>query len=1066
MMLVDRYDDRAHFIFELLQNAEDALNRRGVEWKGLREVTFDLTLTSLKLSHFGQPFNEVDVRGVCGIAESTKDKFSIGRFGIGFKSVYMFTDRPQIHSGEENFAIENYVQPKFEVGRERKFEETQIILPFKSLDETALQEITEGLQRLGPSSLLFLRHINEINWSVEGGASGAYIRSAPEILGDNVQRITVIGQESGNQEVDENWLVFQRDVFSVEKEKVGCVEIAFSLSASQDVPERWLVKPVATSPLVVFFPTVVSTNLGFLVQGPYRTTPSRDNIPRGDPWNQHLVEETGVLVLEAMRWLRDYSMLDISALRCFPLEREKFPKDSVFAPIFELVRQTLLQEPLLPSFYGGYVPASKAKLGRTQDLRELLSSEQLAVLFGGKVDAWLSSDISHDRAAVIRQYVIRELDVSEVTPVNLMTLLKQNFLEIQSDDWVMRFYEFLNSNLKTLSRYFDAIPLVRLTDGSHVVARENGKPRAFLPGSNETGFPTVRSEVCTSSEACKFLISLGITEPDPADDVVRNILPKYQLNSIEVDDKLYSADIQRIIFAFSSDSTSQKNKLREELRQSFFVKVIDTRNGNKSLAKPSDIYIATERLKHLFAGVSNILIVDDTNECLRGEGIRELLESCGALRYPRPIKTPNMFTSDELKELRRKAGHEAKSGSKDEIEDFLLEGFDDLLKSLPALSFEERAKRAILIWESLGDLGERGGRGFFEGSYSWKHNYGNYKNTFPAAFLRRLNTSSWVPDSIGDLHPPNLVVFDSLNWKADPFLLSKIIFKPPIIDQLAKAAGIDPAALDLLKKLGITSVKDLTSRLGIIEQMPEAEIKTEAHIVAAQRSSQFGKSKELDNSAITNIPSIKFDNGGTEMFVVGGGKQGNTTTGALTISDTKDSEHSHDGRLSLSGERGGKVSGTQVSRTPGQGGGRPFISYVGMHPDEFESDPDGLDQATRMKIEQLAIEHIVKLEPSLNRTPEGNPGYDLYEYDSNGEIFRWVEVKSMSGEFSERPVGLSRKQMNCAQEKGHAFWLYVVENTFDPEKINVIRIQDPFNLAKTFTFDSGWTNFAIKPSEI
>lgn len=29
MLLADRYDDRTHFIFELLQNAEDALGRRG-----------------------------------------------------------------------------------------------------------------------------------------------------------------------------------------------------------------------------------------------------------------------------------------------------------------------------------------------------------------------------------------------------------------------------------------------------------------------------------------------------------------------------------------------------------------------------------------------------------------------------------------------------------------------------------------------------------------------------------------------------------------------------------------------------------------------------------------------------------------------------------------------------------------------------------------------------------------------------------------------------------------------------------------------------------------------------
>ena len=136
MLLADRYDDRTHFIFELLQNAEDALSRRG-DAPGPRKVTFELAPTRLSLSHFGRPFDEADVRGVCGIAESTKDKFSIGRFGIGFKSVYTFTARPEIHSGDEDFVVENYVQPRRANRTERSTDETLIVLPLKSGDESA-----------------------------------------------------------------------------------------------------------------------------------------------------------------------------------------------------------------------------------------------------------------------------------------------------------------------------------------------------------------------------------------------------------------------------------------------------------------------------------------------------------------------------------------------------------------------------------------------------------------------------------------------------------------------------------------------------------------------------------------------------------------------------------------------------------------------------------------------------------------------------------------------------------------------------------------------------------------
>lgn len=81
MLLADRYDDRTHFIFELLQNAEDALARRS-GWQSSRAVSFQLTQAALRVGHFGQPFDQEGVRGICGIAETTKDLTAIGRRSI------------------------------------------------------------------------------------------------------------------------------------------------------------------------------------------------------------------------------------------------------------------------------------------------------------------------------------------------------------------------------------------------------------------------------------------------------------------------------------------------------------------------------------------------------------------------------------------------------------------------------------------------------------------------------------------------------------------------------------------------------------------------------------------------------------------------------------------------------------------------------------------------------------------------------------------------------------------------------------------------------------------------
>ena len=811
MLLADRYDDRTHFIFELLQNAEDAHRRRG-DAGGPRSVNFTLSPGRLKVSHFGKPFDEADVRGVCGIAETTKDQHSIGRFGIGFKSVFTFTDRPEIHSGDEDFAVENYVQPKAVRASTRAAGETQIILPLKSGDSSAEQDIANGFQHLGPGALLFLRHIDEINWSIEGGASGVYMRSAPESLAANVHRIKVIGQETSKPEVDQNWLVFHRDVSSSAGEKVGRVEIAFSLAPSKDEPGQWAVRPLAASHLVVFFPTVVATNLGFLVQGPYRTTPSRDNVPRNDPWNQQLVQETADLLVEAVRWLRDNAMLDASALRCLPMDRAKFPEGAMFTPLFEAVRKAFLEEALLPRFDGGHVTAAQARLARTQELRELFNAGQIEELFDAEGCAWLTGDITQDRAPELRAYLLRELQVPEITPDRIVAKLDKAFLEAQRDEWLTRLYTFL-SGQKAIADLFSALPLVRLDNGTHVTARENGKSNAFLPSDIETSFPTVRRAVCTP-EARSFLISLGLTAPDPVDDVVWNVLPRYRASNVEGDDKAYAADIERILTAFNTDSKAQRDKLLAALRETPFLMAVDTGDGKDYVSKPGEAYIATDRLKALFAGVPDVFVVDDNYECLRGEAVRELLEACGALRYPRPVLSPNALTWEERRDLRRQTGHE-QLGQYETATDWELLGLDALIALLPTLSPEQRSERARLLWEALGDLEERRGRGVFDGSYTWTH-YGQRKAPpFSAAFLRRLNKAAWVPDASGDLVRPGLVTFESLGWKPNPFLQSKMAFKPPIIDQLAKEAGIEPALLDLLRKHGITSA-DVATRLGIV----------------------------------------------------------------------------------------------------------------------------------------------------------------------------------------------------------------------------------------------------------
>ena len=783
------------------------------------------------------------------------------------------------------------------------------------------------------------------------------------------------------------------------------------------------------------------------MQGPYRTTPSRDNVPQRDGWNQSCVQATATVLIDALIWLRDRTLLDVDVLQCLPLVQKKFDENSMFGPLHEGARQALISRRLLPRFGGGYLAAGNAKLARTQDLRELFHSEQLGRLFRVEGElAWLSGDISQDRTPELKRYLMDDLEVVEVTPGTILPKLNTAFLEEQNDEWMCRLYEFLNGQT-ALRRQAANLPLIRLTDGTHVRALENGRPLAFLPGDIATDFPTIRATVCDSQGARAFLVSLGLTKPDPVDDVIRNILCKYE-DARGVGDDGYADDIRRILNAFRTDSREQRDKLIVALHKTPFVKAVDAGDGSRCCARPGDLYLATDRLKKLFAGIAGINLVDDGCATLRGENVRTLLEACGAARHLQKQDVECRLPSAELSKIRRQAGLERSTWGRPT--DATLRGIDPLLNSFADMGAETQRIRSGLLWEALVDLANRNTNAFL-GQYTWGYAHEQKTAYFGAQFVRCLNETPWITDAHGKLQSPELVLFESLGWTPDPFLLSRIHFKPPLIDQLAEEAGFEPAMLDMLKSLGITSEAELIARLGL----PETASSEDGSVAP---STAVEAIVALLGGTPNPTPPVADSEG------VRGARTGSTgdRTGTLPAGEQASTTAGHGGS-EHKGLSGGMERGRGKS-TSGTGCERSFISYVAVHPDNDESDPDGLEQQARMALEARAVDFILSRYPNWLRAPTRNPGFDLFEFGPDGNPLHWCEVKAMTGTLDSRPVGLSRPQFECASKHGADYWLYVVERAGD-ENAWIVRIQNPAGKARTFSFDRGWRKMAEVDAE-
>jgi len=798
-LLGKMYSDNTHFIFELLQNAEDA---------GASKVLFHLFEDKLEIFHNGKYFNKDkdDVRGICGVGEGTKsdDLTQIGRFGIGFKSVYAYTNMPEIYSGNENFKIKNFVHPYEVPAKELQYPWTTLfVLPFNRKDKaskTACHEISERLSNLNVRTLLFLRKIKEIEYRLPNATGGFYLRQ--EEARGSARQVSVIGQNKDKEE-EESWFIFERPVPVPGKSKTVRVEVSFRLEAQDKAgknPER-IIK-IKDSPLVVFFPTEKETRFGFLVQGPYRTTPSRDNIPKDDEWNKMLVKETSELIRDIIPAIKDLGLLSVSFLEALPIRTEDFPTNSMFYPIVESVRNVLREKELLPADDGSFVSAENAKLAGA-DLRKLLSQVQLGQLFQSTVRMkWLSGEITQDRTPDLRSYLISELDVEEVTPDGLARRISHAFLSGQPDKWFVDFYGYLSGRgalWKAPLRESDpggilrSKPILRLANGSQEAPfkPDGTTPNAFLPPPEETSFPVVHRSVVTNEQACTFLKQLGLSEPDIFDDIVENVLPKYDKSDVlSPHDTEHAEDIDKILRSLTSDSEAGKKKVIKAAKQTPFLKSIN-QSGQIAFKKPLDIYLKTDSLKTYFSGDPEVWFLSES------KGDIEWLQ-LGVSQKPRFIKIWIDLNWDEKRRLRGRHGH-----TKDiEITDYDLDGLNNFLSRLHVDKSQFR-HYGLIIWSFLLEhLNETSYYSFYEGKYKWFY-YQEREASFEATWMKRLRSVAWMPKNGDDApHRPEELSLSDLpvRFVHNEKLADILCMKVDSVSKLAEELGIKAEDIKLVKK--------------------------------------------------------------------------------------------------------------------------------------------------------------------------------------------------------------------------------------------------------------------------
>ena len=607
----DIYPDPAHFVYELLQNADDVeadsvefiLDKDVLFFKHNGKIKFNVTSDTHKpLGH---------INSITAYLSSKEDSAGnkIGKFGLGFKSVFVYSDAPEIYDDKYWFKIERQIVPTLldHDHSLRKSGETLFVFHLKNA-KSAYDEIHNKLSQL-EESMLFLNHVKSIiyiNKITRKNFKYVEKHERKKTVGDI--RYCFVTLES--QEKTRKLILFKRNknLFGESVKSVN-VAIAFYLSNNGNINTK------AERGISCFFPTSDSFGLPFRCHAPFLLTSNRQNI-KDVPFNKKLIEILADTAAEAVKLLTDEKndkkqpLINENILDFIPEYLEKysyyFPSNKITSsrPFYDRFTKLLSVEKVFLTWGNHYCNASNVYLAGNEDLRKLISNDQLSALVNKQDCGFMR--ISSRRNEDEYDYLEKRIGIKTFDADMLAKYIRADFMSNQELDWVFKFYQFLktsarmswnpiegkvgyiHANAKYLMRY---APIIKIQEGEWVApyirdfdeekySSANEHPNVFLPVKHAEGnFKFVHKDIleCGNSVVLDFLKELGIKEPDRVSYIETEILNHYEQSQVSHETLLN--DFDYLYSAFENLTIAERKEKVEKLKSKIKVSILPLTPG-------------------------------------------------------------------------------------------------------------------------------------------------------------------------------------------------------------------------------------------------------------------------------------------------------------------------------------------------------------------------------------------------------------------------------------------------------------------------------------------------------
>lgn len=757
-LLTDLYPDNAHFIYELLQNAEDA---------GATEVKFTLDEKGLDFEHNGSRlFTVGDVNAITSIGDKSKkdDPTKIGEFGVGFKAVFAYTNTPEIHSGEFHFQIQDLFVPKPKKIQNEilKNGQTLFLFPFNNPSkkpETAIEEIEYVFRNMGENTLLFLNNIRSIEYMLSDGSLG-YLKRIEK----NNGIVEINGSSLQGKDIVSHWLRFQKEVNVLDEDnnnKSCRIAIAYHLVANDNKSKlKWKMEPFDNGQVSIYFPAEKETsNLRFHIHAPFASTVARDSV-RDCNANRQLRDELGKLIVESLFEIRDKGLLDIDFLATIPNSDDKL--SSFYNPFRDVIIGAFKTQEITPTKNRKYAAADNL-YHCPAAISEVLCDNDMAFLLDRSVPVWVANAPQKNQRAdrFLNSLNIEEWGWYELTSEfnwlwNDRKKKIEHWISKKTDSWLMQFYALLEdaySNAYGHPRMQD-LQIVRITSvekKKHVVP----KKAFFLPKgriSHQKGIHFVSPSVydtgkakARKEKAKAFLHRIGV-RPFDAKAIIELRLKKYDTGKLK-EGAQHFKDIESFVKYFHENPDDVSLFSKHSFLRAY------KGQEEKEWAQPDQIFLDEPYCKTGLRELSSIHqkmeiwegYYDELSESIF-ENFYKFLKSIGVF-YKLQVEQTSTWQNPNKSVLRKDWGRSTHTGID---QDYTINQLSQYL-SVKTIS------ASLLIWNALTEAKSK----VSEARYRPNKQYPTREAK--SQLIYHLKVNEWIPNKQGDFCMPGSVCKEDLH---------------------------------------------------------------------------------------------------------------------------------------------------------------------------------------------------------------------------------------------------------------------------------------------------------------